>query len=167
MEFAAGLVFGCLLGVAATLGILVLVAAIPREEAHAARGLSFSGLAAAVLAILAVTWFAHAVSLRDGSLPVLLLLIVLAVARLRGLRTGLATAAFAALVLCILFPPVRSLGGAQPQDQLLLAIFILSAALGSHLASGNSELVLRAPDSEAGRSARRSIGENVAGRQES
>ena len=156
-----------MLGVAATLGILVFVAAIPRAEVRAAKGFSLSGLAAALLAILAVTWFAHAVSLRDGSLALLLLLIILVVSRLRGLRTGLATAAFAAIVLCIVLPPVWSLRVAQTQDQLLLAIFILSGALGTHLASGNTEPMFRTPGSEAGRDARGSTGENVPGRQES
>lgn len=98
-----------------------------------------SGLAIAVSAMFAIAWCAHQMKLRDGSLALLLLLIVLATSRLRGLRTALVASVFAAFALAIMFPPVWSLRVEQPSDQLLLALFIVSCALGSHLASGRSE----------------------------
>ena len=79
---------------------------------------------------------ARLVNLRDGSLALLLLLIILAVSRLRGVYTGLAASSFAALVLSVVFSPAWSLKVARPRDQLLLALFILGGALGSHMASG-------------------------------
>jgi len=154
LEFAAGLVLGCLLGVAATLGILLFVASLPREDTHSASRLSFSGLAIAVSAMLAIAWAAHQMKLRDGSLALLLLLIILVTSRLRGLRTALVASAFAALILTIVFPPLWSLRVTQPRDQLLLLLFIISCALGSHLASGNSEPETRGANPRAGREVR-------------
>jgi hypothetical protein len=58
---------------------------------------------------------------------------------LRGLYTGLAASMFAALVLSVVFPAAWSLKVTRPADQLLLALFILGGALGSHLASGTQE----------------------------
>ena len=137
MDFAAGLVFGCLLGVVATTGTLLLIAVTTSERARKTKGFSPSGLAIGAFAILAVTAVSRLVNLRDGALVLLLLLIVLSVSRLRGLYTALAASAFAALVIAIVFPPAWSLEVTRPADQLLLALFILGAVLGSHMASGN------------------------------
>ena len=166
MDFAAGLTLGCLLGVATTLGILVFVAAIPNENAGTGKGLSYSGLAVSVVLILAVTSAVRVMNLRDGALTLFLLLIVLASSRLRGLRTGLAAAVFATLVLCIVFPPAWSLKVEQSRDQLLVGVFIVCCAIGCHLASVSAEVRLRAP-SRGGRTAGGALGEKFPGRQES
>jgi K+-sensing histidine kinase KdpD len=162
LDFAAGLTLGCLLGVATTLGILVFVAAIPNEDRGTGKGVSYSGLAVSVLLILAVTWAVRAMNLRDGALALFLLLIALASSRLRGLRTGLAASAFAAFVLCLALPPVWSLKVEQSRDQLLLAVFIVSAAVGCHLASGISESARRR-SSGAARIPSTALSENVTG----
>ena len=167
MDFAAGLILGSLLGVATTLGILLFVAAIPTEKTETAQRMSYSGLALAALLILGVTIAVRAMNLRDGALALFLLLIVLASSRLRGLLTGLAAAVFAALVLCVVFPPAWSLKVAQSADQLLVGAFIVCGAIGCHLASVSSPPRLRGASPEADRSARGTLSENVSGRQES
>jgi K+-sensing histidine kinase KdpD len=146
LDFAAGLVLGCLLGVMAVMGTLLLIAAASSEHARKTKGLSPSGLAIAASVILAVTLGARLVHLRDGSLVLLLFLIVLTVSRLRGLRTGLAVSLFAVLVLSVVFRPAWSLKVTRPGDQLLLALFILGGALGSHLASSADRSAERAGD---------------------
>ena len=151
MDFAAGVVLGCFLGVVATTGTLLLIAATSSERARKTKGLSPSGLASAICAILLVTIISRLANLRDGGLVLLLLLIVLTVSRWRGLYTGLAASMFAALVISVVFPPAWSLEVTRPADQLLLALFILGAALGSHLASGSEQ----AADTSAPESKRR------------
>ena len=167
VDFAAGLILGSLLGVATTLGILLFVAAIPSEKIPTTQRLSYSGLALAALLILGVTVAVRAMNLRDGALTLFLLLIVLASSRLRGLLTGLAAAAFAALVLCVVFPPAWSMKVEQSRDQLLVGAFIVCCAIGCHLASVSGGANLRAPSFEAERSAHNSLGGNMPGQQES
>lgn len=166
MDFAAGLILGSLLGVATTLGILLFVAAIPTVKTPAAQRVSYSGLALAAFLILGVTVAVRTMDLRDGALALFLLLIVLASSRLRGLLTGLAAAAFAALVLCVVFPPAWSLKVEQSRDQLLLGAFIVCGAIGCHLASVGGGVHLRESSSEAGRPTHGTLGENVPGQQE-
>lgn len=149
MDFAAGLVFGCLLGVVATTGILLLIAAAASQQSRKTKRISPSGLAIAAFAILLITAASRIANLRDGGLVLLLLLIVLTVSRLRGLYTGLAASMFAALVVAVVFPPAWSLEVTRPADQLLLALFILGSALGSHLASGSEQAAeTSAPESK-------------------
>jgi K+-sensing histidine kinase KdpD len=156
LDFAAGLVLGCLLGVVATLGILLLIAATANEQGRKTKRLSPWGLAIAASAILVVTVAARLVSLRDGGLALLLLLIILTVSRWRGLYTGLAASVFASLVLSVVFAPSWSLKVTRPGDQLLLALFILGGTLGSHMASraeapaGNTAGVAGDPESKLG-----------------
>jgi hypothetical protein len=97
LDFAAGLVFGCLLGVVATTGTLLLIAAAASQQFRKTKRISPSGLAIAALAILLITAASRLANLRDGGLVLLLLLIILTVSRLRGLYTGLAASMFAAL----------------------------------------------------------------------
>ena len=171
MDFAAGLVLGCLLGVVATTGTLLLIAATAGERARKTKGLSPSGLALAISAILLVTIISCLANLRAGGLVLLLLSIILAVSRLRGLYTGLAASMFAALALSVVFPPAWSLEVTRPADQLLLALFILGGALGSHMASGSERPAENAAADTStpasNRSAHLAVSEPYSGKRES
>ena len=64
----------------------------------------------------------------------LLLLAVLAIARLAGMAAGVAASGLAAGILSYFFlPPIGSLKVLYPGDRIVLTLFLLSAILGSRL----------------------------------
>jgi K+-sensing histidine kinase KdpD len=131
LDYLAGVVTGCLIGVSGTFLTLLFSSVVPEPE-DAARRISFRRLALATAAVLLVAFVCYWLKLGEAIGVLFLLLCVLAVAHLAGTATSSVTAAVAALTLCVLFlPPVGSLYVGQPSDRLLLALFLLGAMLVS------------------------------------
>jgi hypothetical protein len=68
------------------------------------------------------------------------LLLVFAAARRCGILASWVTLATAALMLCVLLPPVHSLRVTAPQDQMLLVFFMLCGALGGRFFGQNQSV---------------------------
>jgi K+-sensing histidine kinase KdpD len=131
--FTAGLVAGCLLGVSGTFLLLTLGAAFSVDGARIFRLRSLPGTLLSTIALLCVAAFCYRFGIGKDASMLLLLLAVLAVARLEGLVNGLIATTIAALVLAWIFPPAGSLVIKSSSDRLALALFLLIATLGSRI----------------------------------
>jgi two-component system, OmpR family, sensor histidine kinase KdpD len=133
--FVAGLATGCLLGVGGTFLLILLATALSNKRPHLADELSPRGLVYPVLVLFAVAGISYLLGLDKAAVMPLLLLGVLAIAKLEGLAKGIGASAFAAGMLSFLFmPPIGSLKVTRPNDQLSLALFLLSAIFATRLA---------------------------------
>ena len=138
--FTAGLVTGCLLGVAGTFLLLSLGAAFSGEGARLFRLRSIPGTILSTIVLLFIGVLCHRLSVGMDASILLLLLVVLAISKLEGLLNGLIATAIAALILAWFFPPDSSMMIRSSSDRLALALFLLIATLGSRLIGrqGNS-----------------------------
>lgn len=132
--FLAGLLTGCLIGIAGTLLLLLLAAGISKEHPSNGRWFSVRGMLFVLLGTPGVAIASQSLGLRRSIAVLLLMVAVLIIAKLHGLVYGLAASAVAALALSVLYlPPIGSLLVVRANDQLLLALFLLSGILGSRI----------------------------------
>jgi K+-sensing histidine kinase KdpD len=129
--FTAGLVTGCLLGVAGTFMLLSLAAAFSGEGSKLFRLRSFPGALLSTIALLFIAVLCHRLNIGMDASILLLLLVVLTISKLEGLLNGLIATAIAALILAWIFPPESSMMIRSSSDRLALALFLIIATLGS------------------------------------
>ena len=140
MDFAAGMMVGCLVGVISAV-LLLFVSTLTDERSDRKGELSLRGLVCAAVTLLAAGEFSHILKLDKNSGTLLLLLSVLVIARLGGFRYGIVASVIAALLLSFLFlPPIGSLWVIGSDDQLTLTLFLLSTIVGSGLVGGKKSL---------------------------
>jgi K+-sensing histidine kinase KdpD len=133
-NFLAGLVTGCLIGIAGTLLLILLAAGISKERPVNGRWFSVRGMLFVLLGTPGVAIASHSLGLRRSVAVLLLMVAVLIIAKLHGLVYGLAASAAAAVALCFLYlPSIGSLLVLRTNDQLLVALFLLSGILGSRI----------------------------------
>ncbi|HEY2646043.1 MAG TPA: DUF4118 domain-containing protein [Candidatus Acidoferrales bacterium] len=131
--FTAGLVTGCLLGVAGTFMLLSLAAAFSGEGSRLFRLRSFPGAILSTIALLLVAVLCHRLNIGTDASILLILLVVLTISKLEGLLNGLLATGIAAVILAWFFPPDSSMMIRSSSDRLALALFLLIATLGSRL----------------------------------
>ena len=133
-SFIAGLVTGLLLGVSGTFLLLVASVAFSAEGSFALSLQSSRSFVYMTAAIVILAGTVHILKLDKTSSLILLMLAVLAISRQGGLVNGLVASAIAAVCLSVwFFPPIGSLMIKGPSDRLALALFLLTATLGSRL----------------------------------
>lgn len=144
MDFGAGMLLGVFLGSAGTLVFLALVSSIPNEylplnPRHVLR--RRIGTALILISVLLTGYLFQFLEMRLAAFAILiLLLLVFVAARLRDLVTSWLTLVFAAAVLSYVLPPAGSLKVDNPEDQLLLVVFVLCGAIGSRLMQPKREI---------------------------
>jgi two-component system sensor histidine kinase KdpD len=141
--FTAGLVTGCLLGVAGTFMLLSLAAAFSGEGARLFRLRSLPGTVLSTIALLCIAAFCHRMNIGKDASMLLLLLAVMVVSKLEGLLNGLIATVIASLILLFwFFPPVGTLWIRSSSDRLALALFLLISTLGSHMIARQAKSTL-------------------------
>ncbi len=134
VPFTAGLATGCLIGVSGTLLLLFLASALSEKRPWGKLAFSSRKLGAAAVVLLAVAGICYVLEFNEAASVLLLLLSVLAIAKLGGLATGVTASVLAAGMLSyFVLPPIGSLKVMYPNDRMVLALFLLSAILGSRL----------------------------------
>jgi K+-sensing histidine kinase KdpD len=133
--FLAGLITGCLVGVVATLLLLVVVAGSHGAEHPTSNQKPDRRVFFATLGLLAVCGASYAMNLEKSAL-ITLLLSVLLIAKLGGTKRGIAAAGLAAGMLAWFLPPNGSLWVSGLDNRLALILFILGTIVGSILMEG-------------------------------
>ena len=117
----------------------VVAALLSQRYTRTMRKISSGSLVSALLTIVQIAGGSFSLNLTGPATALTLLVPVLAISRLIGLASGLVASAFATATLAILLPPSWSMDIARPVDRLILALFIVSAAVGSRLATATKE----------------------------
>jgi K+-sensing histidine kinase KdpD len=135
--FMAGIISGCLIGVGLTVLTVLFVSWLPGTRPGTAKRFSMHTMTFATSILLAIGYLAFSLKLERSAL-LLFLLSVLAVAKIGGAKYGVAAAVIAAGLLSFLFlPPIGTLWVEAADDRLALALFLLSAIVGSALAEND------------------------------
>jgi K+-sensing histidine kinase KdpD len=140
--FTAGLVTGCLLGVAGTFLLLSLAAAYSGEGARLFRLRSLPGTLLSTIALLFIAALCRRLNVGMDASMLLLLLAVLVVSKLEGLLNGFIATAIAALILAWFFPPDGTMMVRSSSDRLALALFLMISTLGNHMIARQAKSTL-------------------------
>lgn len=135
--FLAGLAIGFLIGVAGFLILLILGTVIlDKESKLLTMAWSLRVLLWAV-SIAGVTILCLALKLDKAEVVLLLLMLVVAVARLEGFERGLVASGLCAVMLAAYLPPAQTLRIDAREDKALLALFIGGAVFCSLVGEKN------------------------------
>ena len=135
-SFVAGLVTGCLIGVVATLLLLMIIAGAKGSESTPAGQIPNRKVFLAALALLAICGVCYTLNLEKSALLALLLSVLL-LAKLGGSKRGIVAAGIAAVMLAWFLPPNGSLSVIGLDNRLALALFVLGTVVGSIVMDGN------------------------------
>lgn len=131
--FTAGLVAGCLLGVAGTFLLLTIGATFSIDGARIFRLRSLPATILSIITLLLIAAFCYRFDIGKDAAILFLLLAVLGISKLEGLVNGLIATAIAALILAWVLPPAGSMSIRSSSDRLALALFLLIGTLASRL----------------------------------
>jgi len=135
-SFVAGLVTGCLIGIVATLLVLMIIAGAKGTESASAVQVPNRKVFLAALALLAACAVCYTFNLEKSALLALLLSVLL-LAKLGGSKRGIVAAGIAAVMLAWFLPPNGSLSVIGLDNRLALALFVLGTVVGSIVMDGN------------------------------
>jgi K+-sensing histidine kinase KdpD len=134
--FLAGLIVGCVVGVAVTLLALTIVAGLRTAELEKPRRGAQGKVFVGALALLIVCGVSYSMDLEKSALLALLLSVLLT-ARLGGARRGILVAGIAAVMVAYFLPPAGSLRVTGLDNQLALVLFVLGTFVAIILMEGN------------------------------
>jgi K+-sensing histidine kinase KdpD len=137
--FIGGLITGSLIGVVATLLVLIIVASARGPENAPAGQVPNRKVFLAALVLLAICGVCYTLELEKSALLALLLSVLL-IAKLGGSKKGIAAAGIATVILAWLLPPGGSLSVTGLDNRLALALFVLGTVVGSIVVEGNQWL---------------------------
>jgi hypothetical protein len=137
--FIGGLITGSLIGVVATLLVLIIVASARGPENAPAGQVPNRKVFLAALVLLAICGVCYTLELEKSALLALLLSVLL-IAKLGGSKKGIAAAGIATVILAWLLPPGGSLPVTGLDNRLALALFVLGTVVGSIVVEGNQWL---------------------------
>jgi len=132
-SYMAGVATGCLIGVWATIILLLVVGALPDRVPRFTQQISATAVAPALAMVLALAAGCYYFHLGKNASVLLMLLAVLAVAEFTEFTTSLVVSAAAAIVVAFAFLSPGTLRIERPKDRLLLALFLLAATFGVRL----------------------------------
>jgi len=137
--FIGGLITGSLIGVVATLLVLIIVASARGPENATAGQVPNRKVFLAALVLLTICGVCYTLELEKSALLALLLSVLL-IAKLGGSKKGIAAAGIATVILAWLLPPNGSLSVTGLDNRLALALFVLGTVVGSIVVEGNQWL---------------------------
>ncbi len=150
-SFMMGLLTGCMVGVGGTLFLLILIAQTNRQR-DMVNELSPRRVVFSTVALFSVAGVSYTLELDKTSATLLLLLSVLVIARVAGIKGGIAASVVAAVLLSFLFlPPIGSLWVISPGNRFALALFLLITVVGSRLVGEEKSSWLGTSDSRGPR----------------
>jgi hypothetical protein len=127
LNFTAGMVVGCIIGVMLSLLFLLFAHAIPDGFPHAPREIfpAWQFSAVVIVLMLATTLLYDFLNPhRLAFLALALLFLVLLTAKMRGTVAALFTLAFASILMSYVLPPSHSIWIGKPRDRVLLLVFV-------------------------------------------
>lgn len=132
LNFTAGLVLGCIIGVMLSLLFLLFAHAIPDGFPHAPREIFPAWQFSAVVIVLmfaAALLYEFLNPHRLAFLALALLFLVFLTAKMRGTVAALFTLAFASILMSYVLPPSHSIWIDRFGDRILLVVFVLFGAI--------------------------------------
>ncbi|HJY87931.1 MAG TPA: hypothetical protein VKE24_13940 [Candidatus Acidoferrales bacterium] len=114
MDFAAGMMVGCLVGVISAV-LLLFISTLTDQHRDKKSELSLGGVVGTVVALLATGGLSYLLKINKNSATLLLLLSVLLIARLGGFRYGIVASVIAPLLLFVCSYPRLAACGSSAQ----------------------------------------------------
>jgi len=143
LSFAGGLVTGCFLGALGTLLFLLFANAIPDASSKTPIAkLPAWTVSAVVILVMTMCFITYRILTPHplAFLAIVLLLLVLLTAKMRGMVPAFVALTFAAAIMAYILPPSNAIWIDGALDRLLLAAFVSSGLIGSRLVGRRHEI---------------------------